>query len=197
MTDRKTLYDGLSRAAWGYLFLYLDFTLNNISLLPRFVGWLLFLAAIEKLKEARRDLALLRPLGAAMAIWTALDWAVSWTGAEVDGRFLLPDLLAAVAELYFHFQFLTDMAALAEAHHPDGPVLSRRIRLCRTAQAVLVTLFSLASYLPARLSGAAVGVPLSLLAIAYCVLGICLTAFMFTLRSAFQGAAPPGGGGRI
>ena len=63
MTDRKTLYDGISHAAWGYLFLYLDINLGTVSVLPRFVGWLMFLSAIEKLKAERRDLALLRSLG--------------------------------------------------------------------------------------------------------------------------------------
>ena len=48
MTDRKTLYDGISHAAWGYLFLYLDINLGTVSVLPRFVGWLMFLSAIEK-----------------------------------------------------------------------------------------------------------------------------------------------------
>ena len=35
MTDRKTLYDGISHAAWGYLFLYLDINLGTVSLLLR------------------------------------------------------------------------------------------------------------------------------------------------------------------
>lgn len=46
MTERKTLYDGVSNAAWGYFFLYFNINLGAVNILPRFVGWLLFLAAI-------------------------------------------------------------------------------------------------------------------------------------------------------
>ena len=73
MTQHRQLYDGISHAAWGYLFLYLDINLGTVSVLPRFVGWLLFLSAIEKLKAERRDLALLRSLGTLLAAWSAAD----------------------------------------------------------------------------------------------------------------------------
>ena len=37
MTDRSSLYKGLSCAAWGYLFLCLDINLGTVSILPGFV----------------------------------------------------------------------------------------------------------------------------------------------------------------
>ena len=69
MTDRHTLYDALSKAAWGYFFLYFDINLGSVSILPSFIGFLLFLSAIQQLKEERRDLELLRPLGTLLAAW--------------------------------------------------------------------------------------------------------------------------------
>ena len=204
MTDRQTMYEGLSHAAWGYLLRCVDFNLGNVSILPRFAGWLLFLSAIEKLKEERRDLALLRPLGALMALWTGADWLASWAGRDVDGLFLPLDLVIAAAQLYFLFQFLTDLAALAEAHHPEGEALSRRILLCRTVQTVLVTLFSLAPYLPAAPSNDDTNAAVLILAACYCILGLWLMISLFRLRGAFQDAAPPplppapgGGAGKI
>lgn len=188
MTDRKTLYNGLSYAAWGYLFLYVDLNLNGVSILPRFVGWLLFLAAVEKLKEARRNLALLRPLGAVMVDWTALDWAASWAGADIDGRFLPLDLLTGVAGLYFQFQFLTDMAALAETCVPEEPALRRQILRCRTMQTVLLTVFALAGRLPSPPTGQLAGLTFTALIIAYLAAGLLLTAAMFTLRRRFRDA---------
>ena len=62
MTDRENLYKGLSHAAWGYFFLNFNFNLNNVSILPVFVGYILFFFAIKRLAEERRDLRLLRPL---------------------------------------------------------------------------------------------------------------------------------------
>lgn len=193
MTDRSSLYKGLSCAAWGYLFLNLDFNLGNVSILPRFAGWLLFLRAIDELEEERRDLALLRPLGVLLALWTGADWLASWAGRDVDGHLPPLDLVVAVAQLYFLFQFLTDMAALARAYcrEPEAADLSRRILRCRTVQTVLVTAIALAPYLPAQLPEGVSGGALAVLAIAYCLLGIALMLFMFQLRRAFQDAAPP------
>lgn len=191
MTDRSSLYKGLSCAAWGYFFLVFDVNLGTVSILPRFVGWLLFLRAIDELKEERRDLALLRPLGVLLALWTGADWLASWAGRDVDGHFPPLDLVVAVAQLYFLFQFLTDMAALAETRHPEGGALGRKILLCRTVQTVLVTAFALAPYLPARLPEGVSGGALAVLAIAYCLLGAALMLFMFQLRRAFRDAAPP------
>ncbi len=187
MTGRQSLYSGLSYAAWGYLFLYVDFNLNNVSVLPRFAGWLLFLAAIGKLKEARRDLALLRPLGAVMALWTGADWIASWAGADIDGRFLPLDLLTGIAGLYFQFQFLTDMAALAEVYVPESPALRHRILRCRTMQTILLTVFALVWRLPSPLTGQLAGLTFTALLIAYLAAGLLLMAAMFTLRRCFQG----------
>lgn len=187
MTGRQGLCSGLSYAAWGYLFLYVDFNLNHVSILPRFVGWLLFLAAIEELKEIRQDLALLRPLGTVMALWTGADWIASWAGADIDGLFLPLDLLTGIAGLYFQFQFLTDMACLAEAHVPKDPALRRRILHCRTMQTILLTVFALAGCLPSPLTGQFAGLIFTALLIAYLAAGLLLMAAMFTLRRCFQG----------
>lgn len=195
MTDRQTLYTGLGHAAWGYLFLCFDFNVNNVSVLPRFAGWLLFLSAIEKLKEERRDLALLRPLGVLLALWTGADWLASWAGKDVDGHLLPLDLIVAVAQLYFLFQFLTDLAALARTwcREPEAADLSRRILRCRTVQTVLVTVLALAPYVPAPrwLPEGVSGGALVVLAIVYCLLGIALMLYLFRLRGAFKDAAPP------
>lgn len=193
MIDRSSLYKGLSHAAWGYLFLNLDFNLGNVSILPRFAGWLLFLSAIETLKEERRDLELLRPLAILLALWSGADWLASWVGKDVDSLFPPLNLVTAVAQIYFQFQFLTDMAALARTWcpHPEEVTLSRRILRCRTGQVVLVTLLSFASYLPARPSGSLAAGVLFLLAVVYCILGLWLMISLFALRAAFQDAAPP------
>ena len=146
--ERENLYSGLSHAAWGYFFLTFDFNLGTVSVLPRFVGFLLLLSAIGKLSVERRDLRLLRPLCILLAVWTAADWLLSWVGGDVDGHILFLDLLLSAAGLYFHFQFLTDMAALAEQYQPEGECLDRKLRRRRTAYIVLLTALDLAQNLP-------------------------------------------------
>lgn len=150
MTDRETLYSGLSNAAWGYFFLHVNLSLNSINILPAFVGYLLLLSAIKKLSGERRDLLLLQSLGVLLAAWNLVDWLLACLGGELTGKFLPLDLLATVAGLYFHFQFLTDMAALAEAYQPEDGSLARRLRQNRTAYTVLCTITAIFVHLPIR-----------------------------------------------
>lgn len=152
MTDRENLYQGLSHAAWGYFFLNFDFNFNNVSVLPKFVGYILFYLAIEKLAGERRDLKLLRPLCVLLGAWAAGDWLLSWGGEGIDGHVLFLDLLVGAAGLYFQFQFLTDMAALAEIYRPsEDNNLDQRLRRRRTAYIVLVTVVSILSTQPGRI----------------------------------------------
>lgn len=195
MTDRSSLYKGLSCAAWGFLFLNLDFNLGSVSILPRFLGWLLFLYTIDELKEERRDLALLRPLGILLALWSGADWLLSWAGGDAEGLFPPLDLIVAVGQLYFLFQFLTDLAALARARcrEPEAADLGRKILLCRTVQTILVTAIALSPYLPRPTwlpDGLADGALITL-ALVYALFGIALMLCLFQLRRAFQDAAPP------
>lgn len=172
MTDQDVLYRGLSHASWGYFFLNFDSNLGTVSATPRFVGFLLLLSAINKLSGQRKDLALLRPLAVLMVAWTGADWLVSWFGGHVEGHILFLDLLVAAAGLYFHFQFLTDMAALARQYQPAGYGLDRRIRNCRTVYVVVYTAVALfANFVPeldgnwrqyAMLAGAVVAVSATL-----------------------------------
>ena len=143
MTDREKLYSGLSNAAWGYVFLTFDFNLNNVSVLPRFVGFYLLFSAIGKLSGERQNLNLLRPLCILLTGWSGLDWLLSWLGGDVEGHILFLDLLVTVVTLYFHFQFLTDMAALSECCQPEDDNLASRIRGHRTAFTLLITVFGL------------------------------------------------------
>ena len=184
--ENRNIYDGLSHAAWGYFFLHFDFNLNNVSLFPRFVGWLLLLSACTKLSGQRRDLALLRPLTVLLAAWHALDRLLSGGGADVNGHVLFLDLITAVAGLYFHFQFLTDMAALAERYQPEGAGLDGKLRRRRTLYVVMITLFSLLGNLLTALpehwgEGIAVVMMLTALTAAFLIM-----AALFQLRGFFR-----------
>lgn len=188
--DQKDLYDGLSHAAWGYFFLTFDFNLNTVSILPRFVGFCLLLSAITRLSGARRDLALLRPLCILLAGWNAIDWLLSWMGQDLDGRILFLDLLVAAAGLYFHYQFLTDMAALAEQFQPDGSELSGKICCRRTAYIVLITITALLMDLPAGLLGdGQEWIILCVMAVA-CVAALLIITAMFSLRKCLAPLEP-------
>ena len=148
MDNQEKLYTGLSKAAWGYFLLLFDINLGNVSILPSFAGCFLLYSALKYLAEEQRDLLLLRPLGLLLAVWNLANWLLSWLGVNLDGRFLFLDLLISAAGLYFHFQFLTDMAALAEKLQKPDSELDRQIRKRRTLYMVLTTLIAVISYLP-------------------------------------------------
>ena len=185
MTDRETLYSGLSNAAWGYFFLHIHFNLGTINILPAFVGYLLLLSAIRKLSGERRDLLLLQPLGGLLAAWNLADWLFACLGGELSGMFLPLDLLAAVAGLYFHFQFITDMAALAEAYQPEGGSLARRLRQNRTAYIVVCTATSVFLRLPIRDEDVRLCVGMGLLVVMLVVV-LLIMGELFALRRLFR-----------
>lgn len=188
--ERENLYRGLSHGAWGYFFLNFDLNFNNVSVLPRFVGFCLLLSAIAKLSGARRDLTLLRPLCILLACWNALDWLLSWMGRDLDGQILFLDLLVGAAGLYFHYQFLTDMAALAEQFQRSGSELSGKICCRRTAYIVLITITALLMDLPAGLLGDwQEGIILCIMA-AGCIAALLIITAMFSLRKCLAPLGP-------
>ena len=149
MSDYERLYTGLSHAAWGYFLLHFNFNLNfdsaSINILPSFAGALLLLSAVDKLSAERRDLKLLRPLCMILAAWHLAEWVLALNGSSLSGKLLFLDLIFTVVLLYFHFQFLTDMAAIAEKYQPEGETLNRRILRRRTVLLVLATIADVAS----------------------------------------------------
>ena len=187
--ERENIYRGLSQAAWGYFFLHIDFNLGSVSIFPRFMGFLLFPSAIGKLSGERRDLVLLRPLAAMLGVWSALDWLLSWFGGNVSGHILFLDLFMSAASLYFHFQFLTDMAAIAERYQPEGDNLDKRLRRRRTVYIVLITALDLVQDLPAGLAGPIGDIQVGLMttgAVAAISTALFIMAGLFELRRCFR-----------
>lgn len=190
MTDRETAYRGLSRAAWGYFLLFFNFSLGRVNLLPAFAGWLLLRSACTRLVPLRRDLALLRPLCTLLAVWNGVDWVLSWGGGGL-GEWLFPlSVLAGVVTLYFHYQFLTDMAALAEAHQPEGDGLDRRLRRRRTVLVVAATAASLLSAVAEQLPEDVRTAAAFLLVVVGCGAALLVMLALFALRRCFREEGP-------
>ena len=186
MTDRETLYTGAGRAAWGYFFLYLDINLGSLNILPDWGAYLLFLSAIRLLAGERRDLGLLRPLGILLAVWHGADWALALFGGGVSGLWAPADVVIGVVQMYFHFQLLTDCAALAAAHQGPEETVDRRLLRWRTVQTVLMTAVLCCSYGAAWLPETAAEAALTLMALVYLVAGLCVMLALFALRRLFR-----------
>ena len=146
MTNQDTTYTGVSRAAWGYFFLYFNINLGSINLLPEFAAFLLFLSSIKLLASERRDLALLRPLGIFLTVWHLAKWILAILGITLGGVVSILDLIVSLVSLYFHFQLITDFAALADKYQAPGQELDKSLLRWRTCQTVLLTLSTLMAY---------------------------------------------------
>lgn len=184
MTDHQKLYNGISKAAWAYFFFYFDINLGNVNILPDFVAFLLFLAVIRLLREEERDLALLEPLGILLAVWHGICWILELFGGDLGGLRLVLNLIASLANIYFHFQLLTDLASLAEKYQPEDEDIKGQLLRLRTGQTVMLTCMIILS----NLSGlfGKVWSYLSLIpGLAYVIAGTCLIRALFRFRKIF------------
>ena len=183
----------LGRIAWAYLIILLHFRINNLDLLPDWVGYLLIFSAIGHLAGEVRDLPLLRPFCVLLGIAAGVDWlAFPLAGESLTGRFLLLSALISCVSIYFHFQLLTDLARLAEEHPAgDGPdPLARRLRIFRNIDAVLSAAKALLGLLPLPVEGILPELLLGLSAISWLWMRVAVAFSLFTLRGRFPEAAP-------
>jgi len=181
MTDYQKLYSGISKAAWGYFFLYFNINFNNVSVLPSFVGYLLFLSAIKLLKEEERELSLLHTLGVIMALWTGVEWLASFLGLNLEGMWQFIDIIISLVNLYFHFQFLTNLASIAAKYQSEGNELDAKLLRYRTLQTVMLTAIEVIIRFQPWLSEAWTVISICML-IVYLIAGICLMKALFDLR---------------
>lgn len=181
MMEYENRYNGIGKAAWGYFFIYIDFKINSVSLLPAFVGYLLFLSAINYLREDERELELLKPLGVILVLWHGLNWFGSFAGVSLDGMWQVAGILVGMVNLYFHFQLLTNLASVARKYQPEGYALDGELLRYRTVQTVMLTALIVIGHFFEWLGN--FGTVASVLAvIVYLVVGIALMKVLFEFR---------------
>lgn len=184
--NNQNIRHALSRIAWAYLLILLNFRINGgLDLLPDWVGYLLIFIAIGMLAGELRDLPLLKPFCVLLGAASLVDWlALPLSGSELTGRFFLLSALVACVALYFHFQLLTDLALLADGPG-NTPVLARRLRVCRNIDAVLQIAVALLSILPLPAEEAWVQLPAVLLLLFWLGTRVVIAVSLFVLRGFF------------
>ncbi len=181
MTDYRKLYNGISKAAWGYFFIYLNINVNAVNLLPSFVGYLFFLSAISYLKAEERELSLLNTLGVILALWHGAEWVVSLVEINLDGSWQFIDIIISLVNLYFQFQLLTNLASIATKYQPEGYELDAKLLRYRMLQTVMLTAIEIIIKLHPWLSEVWTYISVIML-IVYLIAGICLMKALFNLR---------------
>lgn len=185
MTDTDKLIHGIDRAAWAYLFLYFDIKFGMVSALPVFVGFILLLSAIKLLQEEERELILLRPLGIFLLIWNVVDWIFNCFGGDLNSLSIFLHMIFTLANLYFQFQLLTNLASIAARHQPVGAEHDKKLLKCRTMQTIMITGIAVVTDF-ADLLGIDVSFVTGFTAVVYIVAVVCLMKTLFDLRKYLQ-----------
>ena len=135
--NRDELAGAVGKIAWGYVFLYLDFRLGTVDVLPDWVFCLLAVRALPVLAKAVPAAALLERLGILLGVWFSLLWVLEMF--RLTPPYLVLILVSALC-LYFHFQLLTNLAELAER---TGCGRGRSLLILRTVLTLLTTVLAL------------------------------------------------------
>ena len=181
MTDYQKLYTGIGRAAWGYFFIYFNININTVSILPSFIGYLLFLSAINYLCDEERELNLLRTLVTILTVWHIASWIASWVSVDLDGMLQVVDIIIGVVNIYFHFQLLTNLASIATKYQSADDELDAKLLRYRTLQTVMLTAVIIVGYLAKWLPELVTVVSIGMIII-YLIAGILLMKALFDLR---------------
>jgi len=181
MSKYQKLYDGIGRAAWGYFFVYFNFNINSVNLIPTFIGYILFLSAIDCLCEEERELDLLRILSGILTVWHIVSWLAGLVSIDLDGMLQAIDIVIGVVNIYFHFQLLTNLASIAAKYQSEGYYLNEKLLHYRTLQTIMLTSVIIIGYLEKWLGDIAT-VSSVIMIIAYLIAGVLLMKALFDLR---------------
>ena len=71
------------------------------------------------MQDEERELSLLKTLGVILGIWEGIQWLANCVGYSFDGKWQFINLIIGLLNLYFHFQFITNLASIAKKHQQD------------------------------------------------------------------------------
>ena len=131
-------------------------------------------------------------LGVILALWHAFVWAMSWVSVEIEGKWLLADILISVMNIYFQFQFVTNLAAIAEKYQTEEDDLHGKMLKYRTWQTVILTVITIVTELLPQ-EPTLVGYLFTTMAVVYLILAFCLIKALFDLRRCVQEPQPEPG----
>lgn len=147
MTSYEDVLRSLTRAAWGYVFACTNFYLNtgavSFNFLPTFIGYILFYLVVKLLEDSVKELSLLKIPLIILIIWFAANDVLSIVGTNVGAYLPILELVANILNMYFHFQFLTNLAYLAKRCQIDGCTFDKSLRFFRTVQTIFLTVVAI------------------------------------------------------
>ena len=188
MEEYKKYYSAITKIAWGYIFIYVNINISTIDILPSFAGYAMMLYSLSLLKDKCKNIMLLRPLAILLIVWNVISWVM--TAAAVEYSIAYVSLIMYIAELYFHFQLLTDLSQLAAEYQGENQHTDKALILRRNIYTGVSTLFYLLTVLTRFVSAIS-----QLEAVTYIMLGLSIVMLfvaimiiftLFSLRKLFK-----------
>lgn len=138
MNHKEQLCKSIKRIGWGYVMLYFDINLGTIDILPAFWGfWMFYVAIRDGISKEEESAGLLKPIAVLLGIYHGVTWLLHIFMIPTD-VFLVNELISVIS-LYFHFQLLTNLAAIARKY---GCPQERMLLHFRTIQTILLTILA-------------------------------------------------------
>ena len=139
--ETKTLSSAIKKIAISYILIYLHINISVIDILPDWLGYFLIVSVLPVLSQKEKSAQLLKPFGIAIGIWNIVEWLLKIAGDELN--FYVVSLVFSIITIYFHFQLITNIAAL-----DIEETKQKRLLNLRTATVLLHTVTSLALLVP-------------------------------------------------
>ncbi len=178
------LYRGISKMAWGYVFIFFHFKIGTLDILPDFVGFLLFLSAIGLLQEVEPQLALLRPFGIVLAIYYIIEWLSQLFSIHWGDVSQFVSIVLCIVSIYFQFQMQTNLASIAGKYQSEDAGFDEKLLRYRNIYVVGTTVTMILNYLALWLGD--LGIYLAFgCALVTLIVGICIFVTLFGLRKEF------------
>ena len=139
--ETKTLSSAIKKVAISYILIYLHINISVIDILPDWLGYFLIVSVLPVLSQKEKSAQLLKPVGIAIGIWNIVEWVLKIAGDELN--FYVISLVFSIITIYFHFQLITNIAAL-----DIEETKKKRLLNLRTATVILHTVLSLLLLVP-------------------------------------------------
>lgn len=139
--ETKTLSSAIKKIAISYILIYLHINISVIDILPDWLGYFLIVSVLPVLSQKEKSAQLLKPFGIAIGIWNIVEWLLKIAGDELN--FYVVSLVFSIITIYFHFQLITNIAAL-----DIEETKQKRLLNLRTATVILHTVLTLSLLVP-------------------------------------------------
>ena len=143
--ETNTLSSAIKKIAISYILIYLHINISVIDILPDWLGYFLIVSVLPVLSQKEKSAQLLKPFGIALGVWNIFEWVLKIAGTELNLTII--NIVFSIITIYFHFQLITNIAALDIEDRKK-----KRLLDLRTATVILHTVLRISVLIPSVIS---------------------------------------------